>query len=76
MCNGLSAENTILTCNAISEGVDFLERHGFNGRVQIDQPAMLTEFEGGFQIWGEDPHNPSDYFWGVSCKGYRFLYDQ
>ncbi|CAJ1969210.1 unnamed protein product [Cylindrotheca closterium] len=64
MCNGLSAENTILTCNGISECADFLESHGFNGRVQVDQPPMLTEFEGGFQIWGEDPHNPSDYFWG------------
>ena len=47
MCNGLSAENTILTCNALSEGVDFLESHGFNGRVQVDQPPMFTEFEGG-----------------------------
>eukprot|EP00526_Cylindrotheca_closterium_P008356 CAMPEP_0113609882 /NCGR_PEP_ID=MMETSP0017_2-20120614/4727_1 /TAXON_ID=2856 /ORGANISM="Cylindrotheca closterium" /LENGTH=850 /DNA_ID=CAMNT_0000518727 /DNA_START=69 /DNA_END=2621 /DNA_ORIENTATION=- /assembly_acc=CAM_ASM_000147 len=64
MCNGLSAENTILTCNGINECADFLEHHGQNGRVQIDQPPMLTEFEGGFQIWGEDPHNPSDYFWG------------
>lgn len=29
---------------------------------------MLTEFEGGFQIWGEDPHNPSDYFWGRPAR--------
>lgn len=68
MCNGFSAENTILTCNAISEATTFLENHGDNGRVQIDQPPMFTEFEGGFQIWGEDSENPTDYFWGRTAR--------
>eukprot|EP00980_Cylindrotheca_fusiformis_P003273 scaffold738_cov124-Cylindrotheca_fusiformis.AAC.12 len=68
MCNGFSAENTILTCNAISEATSFLEKHGDNGRVQIDQPPMFTEFEGGFQIWGEEADKPSDYFWGRTAK--------
>jgi hypothetical protein len=68
MCNGLSAKNTILTCNAVSEAASFLENHGSNGRIQIDQPPMLTEFEGGFQIWGEEPENPSDYFWGRTAR--------
>ena len=72
MCNGLSAENTLLTCNAITEGVDFLEKYGFNGRVQIDQPAMFTEFEGGFQIWGETADDPSDYFWGRTAASMAY----
>lgn len=72
MCNGLSAENILLTCNAITEGVDFLEKRGFNGRVQIDQPAMFTEFEGGFQIWGETADDPSDYFWGRTAASMAY----
>jgi hypothetical protein len=68
MCNGLSAENTILTCNAISEGPSFLERHGGNRRIQIDQPPMFTEFEGGFQTWGETAEDPEDYFWGRTAR--------
>lgn len=67
MCNGLSAKNTILTCNAV-DGTNFLESHGDNSRIQIDQPAMLTEFEGGFQTWGETPDKPEDYFWGRTAR--------
>ena len=40
MCNGLSANNTIHTCNAINDGADWLESYGRNGRIQIDQPAL------------------------------------
>ena len=68
MCNGLSAENTINTCNGISECPNWLEHHGGDGRVQVDRPAILTEFEGGFQVWGETPENPSDYFWGRTAR--------
>jgi len=24
--------------------------------------------KGGFQLWGDDPQNPSDYFWGRSSR--------
>jgi hypothetical protein len=40
MCNGLSANNTIHTCNAINNGADWLESHGGNGRIQVDQPPL------------------------------------
>jgi hypothetical protein len=67
MCNGLSAKNTIDTCNGV-ECNSWLESHGDSSRIQVDQPAILTEFEGGFQIWGEDPKHPSDYFWGRNAR--------
>jgi hypothetical protein len=68
MCNGLSAYNTITTCNGISECTPWLEQHGDSGRIQVDQPALLTEFEGGFQVWGETPQHPTDYFWGRTAR--------
>jgi hypothetical protein len=69
MCNGLSAPNTILTCNCIGGGCSqFLEHHGDNGRIQRDMPALLTEFEGGFQTWGETSDHPSAYFWGMNAR--------
>ena len=68
MCNGLSANNTIPTCNGNAGCSSWLENHGENGRIQIDQPGMLTEFEGGFQTWGESPHKPNTYFWGVTAR--------
>mmetsp|Transcript_15495 Transcript_15495/g.17743 ORF Transcript_15495/g.17743 Transcript_15495/m.17743 type:complete len:949 (+) Transcript_15495:23-2869(+) len=68
MCNGLSANNTIQTCNAINNGAEWLESHGGNNRIQVDQPALLTEFEEGFQDWGETPGNPNDYFWGRNAR--------
>jgi Glycosyl hydrolases family 35 len=69
MCNGLYANNTILTCNAIDTGHHWLEEHGGeNGRIQIDQPAIFTEFEGGFQTWGSTAENPLDYFWGRTAR--------
>ena len=40
MCNGLSANNTIQTCNAVNNGAEWLEGHGGNGRIQVDQPAL------------------------------------
>ena len=69
MCNGLYANNTILTCNAIDNGHIWLEKHGgTNGRIQIDQPAIFTEFEGGFQTWGSTADHPLDYFWGRTAR--------
>ena len=40
MCNGLSANNTIHTCNAVNNGADWLESYGGNGRIQVDQPPL------------------------------------
>lgn len=68
MCNGLSAKNTIHTCNAINDGASWLENYGGNGRIQVDQPPLLTEFEEGFQDWGETPEHPNDYFWGRTAS--------
>lgn len=68
MCNGLYANNTILTCNAVSDGHSWLEKKGGNGRIQVDQPAIFTEFEGGFQVWGGEVDPPLDYFWGRTAR--------
>ena len=72
MCNGLSSERTINTCNGYGEGgscsTAWLEQHGQSGRVQIDMPALWTESEMGFQIWGDDPTNTTDYFWGRTAR--------
>lgn len=48
MCYGQSAANTINTCNG-QDCVWFLERGGEAGRVLIDQPALWTENEMGYQ---------------------------
>ena len=40
MCNGLSANNTIHTCNAIDNGASWLENYGDTGRIQVDQPPL------------------------------------
>ncbi len=48
MCQGQSASNTINTCN-LRDCTSFLESNGQNGRVLVDQPALLTEMEGGYQ---------------------------
>ena len=42
MCNGLSADNTIITCNGDCS-TTWLEQHGSTGRIQVDQPAMWSE---------------------------------
>ena len=70
MDNGQSATNTLLTSNCIDEDcITYLQHHGRNGRIQIDQPAMLTELEGGFQTWGEPSHpQPYNYIWGRTAK--------
>ena len=72
MCNGLSSNSTINTCNGYGEGgacsTTWLEEHGQSGRIQIDQPALWTENELGFQIWGDSPSNTSDYFWGRTAR--------
>ena len=33
---------------------------------------LQTEFEAGFQIWGDDATDPSDYFWGQTAREYAF----
>jgi hypothetical protein len=68
MCNGLSANNTISTFNGDWLANRWLESHGDTGRIQVDQPALWTEDEGGFQLWGEDSAKPSDYFWGTTAR--------
>lgn len=71
MCNGLTAPNTINTCNGYGGAgcsTTWLESNGQTGRIQVDQPALWTEAEGGFQIWGETASNPTDYFWGRTAR--------
>jgi hypothetical protein len=52
MCNGASADNVINSCNG-EDCTDFITRHGQNGRVLRDSPALWTETAGHFQVWGE-----------------------
>ena len=64
MCNGETANSTINTCNG-NDCSDFLEKHGQSGRILVDQPALWTENEGGFQVWGgAPPPGQEPYFWG------------
>lgn len=66
MCNGETANNTINTCNG-NDCSNFLENHGQSGRILVDQPALWTENEGGFQTWGgAPPPGKEPYFWGRS----------
>ena len=68
MCNGASARNTIETYNGDFGALDWLARHGDSGRIQVDQPALWTELEQGYQVWGETPDRPVDYFWGHTAR--------
>lgn len=71
MCNGLTAPNAINTCNGFGGtgcSTSWLESNGQSGRIQLDQPALWTEDEQGFQVWGEESSNPSDYFWGSTAR--------
>jgi len=71
MCNGLTAPNAINTCNGYGNtacSTIWLEILGQSGRIQVDQPALWTEDEQGFQIWGDEPSYPSDYFWGSTAR--------
>lgn len=72
MCNGLSAENTINTYNGQFHETKWIDQHGDSGRIQIDHPALWSEHEMGFQIWGEDPSNPTDYFWGSTTRSIAY----
>jgi len=63
MCNGDSAPNTINSCNG-NECTGFIEKNGQSGKILISQPALWTEDEGGFQVWGESPSKIISYFWG------------
>ena len=68
MCNGETANNTINTCNG-NDCSHYLETHGQNGRILIDQPGLWTENEGGFQTWGgAPPPGKEPYFWGRSIE--------
>lgn len=78
MCNGLSAKNTIQTYNGM-DAIPWLAKNGGNGRIQIDQPALFTEAELGFQLWGIGPEyyflqnkkeNPNrlKYMYGVTAR--------
>ena len=29
-------------------------------------------FAGGFQIWGDEPNHPSDYFWGATARSMAY----
>jgi len=69
MCEGLAANNTIETCNR-EDCASWLDEQGGTGRIGVDQPPMWTEFEGGFQIWGEDVTHPVEYFWGQTGRQY------
>ena len=65
MCNGQTSPLTINTCNGPS-CVEFIESNGQSGEILKTQPALWTEDEGGFQLWGESPAFPTNYFWGRS----------
>ncbi len=65
MCNGQTSPLTINTCNGPS-CVDFIQSNGQSGTILKTQPALWTEDEGGFQLWGESPAFPTNYFWGRS----------
>ena len=67
MCNGQSAPNTINTCNG-NDCSQFIESHGQSGQILVTQPALWTENEGGFQIWGNSPYKTTNYFWGRSTQ--------
>lgn len=58
MCYGQSAEGTVNTCNG-EDCVWFLEAGGERGRVLVDQPALWTEVELGYQARGLPPPLPS-----------------
>jgi hypothetical protein len=70
MCNGLTSPNAIHTCNGGGSDCskDWLERGGQTGRIQVDQPALWSEHEMGFQIWGDDPNHASDYVSGRTAR--------
>jgi len=75
MCNGDSAGGTVESCNGYggaSCATDWLERNGDSGRILVDQPALWTENEGGYQLWGESADLPIDYFWGATARTVAF----
>ena len=60
MCNGVSADNTINSCNG-GDCTQFIEENGQNGKVLITQPALWTEtWMGWFSSWG-DSHPGGDW---------------
>lgn len=63
MCNGETADEAINTCNG-EDCAPFLEQRGQSGRVLVDQPALWTEDEGGFALWGGSAAGEPSYFWG------------
>ena len=70
---GQAANDTISTCNAADcVAGNFLTTRGRNGRVLVDHPALLTELEGGFQVWGESVSNVTSYFFGRAPEDVAF----
>ena len=73
MCMGLTAPNTINTCDGFGDcATSYLENYGQTGRIQKDQPAMFSEAEMGFQVWGETPTEPTFYLWGRRARDTAF----
>lgn len=70
---GQKASNTIASCNGL-DCVPFLDKYDIKR-----SPAMWTENELGFQVWGESLSKPTAYFWGrtyanVSGDSFTFPY--
>ena len=55
MCNGLSANNTINTCNG-NDCASYAEDHGTK---YPGQPLAWTEDEGWFEEWDREPDSPN-----------------
>ena len=72
MCEGAVASNAVPACNGPT-CAEYLERKNAPGHaptrggVLVDYPGVWTENEGGYQIWGGSPHDPTAYFWGRSA---------
>jgi hypothetical protein len=72
MCNGLSANTTIETYNGfLDDSTAWLDDHGDNGRVQVDQPALWTEDE-GTDGWVPTFH-PYHGMLFIAAAGFRVL---
>jgi len=41
-------------------------------RKNLSQRIFFTPDEGGFQIWGDEPAHPSDYFWGRTANSMAY----
>ena len=64
--------NTCMCLCPAEDCAGYLDMHGQTGRILIDQPAIWTENEGGFQTWGGSAKKPLAYFWGRSVVAHAF----